>query len=107
MEPADFGHQGQRCSFETMRLAFGLDDPGVRALAEIVHDIDLHDDRYGRPETHGVAAILSGWRQANLTDAELEARGLALFDGLYAALARGTPPARRPVRKPHQGPAAE
>ena len=47
------------------------------------------------------SSVLAQFRQA------AEARGLALFDGLYAALARGTPPARRPVRKPHQGPAAE
>jgi hypothetical protein len=90
MEPADFGHQGNLCSFETLRLAFGLDDPGLRALAEIVHDIDLHAEVYRRPETHGVLTILSGWRLANLSDSELETRGVALFEGLYTALV-GTP----------------
>jgi hypothetical protein len=99
MEPADFGHQGNLCSFETLRLAFGLDDDGLRALAEIVHDIDLHDEQYGRPETHGVLAILHGWRQANLTDAELEARGLALFEGLYTALLGNAAPVPRRANK--------
>src|SRR5262249_53981876 len=66
MEPADFGHQGHLCSFETLRLAFGLDDDGLRALAEIVHDIDLHEAEYRRPETPGVLTILRGWRLANL-----------------------------------------
>ena len=102
MEPADFGHQGSLCSFETMRLAFGLDDPGLRALTEIVHDIDLHDEQYGHPETHGVLAILQGWRMTNLADAEMESRWIALFEGLYAALmgkTRATPrqTKRRPV----------
>jgi hypothetical protein len=69
-----------------MRLAFGLDDPGLRALAEIVHDIDLRDERYSRMETPGVLAILHGWRLGNLTDAEMEAHGVALFEGLYTAL---------------------
>jgi hypothetical protein len=86
MEPADFGHRGNLCSFETMRLAFGLDDPGLAALAEMVHDIDLSEDPYRRAETHGVATLLAGWRLNNLSDAELEARGLSLFDGLYTAL---------------------
>jgi len=99
MEPADFGHQGNRCSFETLRLAFGLDDDGLRALAEIVHDIDLHDEQYGRPETHGVLAILQGWRLANLTDAELEARGLVLFEGLYTALLGKAEPTPRRAKK--------
>jgi hypothetical protein len=95
MEPADFGHQGNRCSFESMRLAFGLDDPGLRALAEIVHDIDLHEDQSGRPETHGVLAILSGWRLANPSDAELETRGVALFEALYLWLLGQAQPAPR------------
>jgi hypothetical protein len=85
MEPADFGHRGALCSFETMKLAFGLDDAGLTALAEIVHDIDLHENAHRRPETPGVLTLLAGWRLANLPDAELEARGLTLFDGLYAA----------------------
>ncbi len=86
MEAAQFGHQGNRCTFETMRLAFGLDDPGLRALAEIVHEIDLRDGQYVRPETEGVDAILRGWLLAGLSNADLEAHGVALFEGLYAAL---------------------
>jgi hypothetical protein len=99
MEPAVFGHQGNLCSFETMRLAFGLDDPGLRTLAEIVHDIDLQDNQFGRPETHGVAAVLNGWRLSNLTDTELETRGLSLFEGLYVSILGRTTPAPRRVKK--------
>jgi hypothetical protein len=77
--------------------AFGLKEPGLRAVAEIVHDLDLHENRYGRPETHGVMTILNGWRLANLADEALEARGVALFEGLYLALSAGAAPA--PGRK--------
>ncbi len=87
MEQGRFGHQGNLCTFETMRIAFGLDDPGLGAMAEIVHEIDLQDGRSTRPETAGVDAILDGWWKANLPDAEMEARGLALFDALYGSLA--------------------
>lgn len=87
MPDAEFSHRGDRCTFEVMLLAFGLDDPALHALAEIVHEIDVHDGVYARPETGGVDALLRGWQLASLSDQEMEARGLLLFDGLRAALA--------------------
>jgi hypothetical protein len=33
--------------------------------------------------------MLKGWRQSDLADAELEARGILFFDGLHVALAAG------------------
>jgi hypothetical protein len=96
MRGADFGHVGDRCSFETMLAAFGLDDPGLAALAEIVHEIDLRDGRSARPEIAGVDSILAGWSTSNLPDRELERLGVALFDGLYRACS-GEP--RRTSRK--------
>ncbi len=86
MDQGEFGHRGNLCTFEMMRLAFGLDDPGLRAIAEIVHEIDLQDGRFARPETAGIAAVLDGWRQAKLDDAALETQGVALFEGLHTAL---------------------
>ncbi len=91
MERGQFGHQGTLCTFETMCIAFGLDDPGLRAMAEIVHEIDLQDGRFIRPETAGVDAILDGWWKANVPDTEMEARGLTLYDALYGSLAPGKP----------------
>jgi hypothetical protein len=96
MEQGQFGHQGNLCTFETMQLAFGFDDPALRAIAEIVHEIDLQDERYTRPETVGVDAVLEGWWKSGLPDAELEARGVTLFDALYSKL---TPSPRRTSRK--------
>ncbi len=86
MSEAQFGHQGNLCTFETMMLAFGLTEPGLQVMAEIVHEIDLRDGLYTRPEIAGVDAILKGWLIVGLSDAELETRGVALFEGLYAAL---------------------
>jgi len=86
MDGAAFGHQGNLCTFETMLQTFDLDDAALRALAEIVHEIDLRDGRYIRPETNGIDAILKGWLLAELSDAELEMQGVALFEGLYASL---------------------
>ncbi len=87
MNEATFGHQGNLCTFETMVRAFDLDDPSLRAMAEIVHEIDLRDGKYARPATQGVDQILEGWLRAGYSDAELEAHGIALYEGLYLALA--------------------
>ena len=95
MTNAAFGHQGNFCTFETMVKAFGLRDPRLLAIAEIVHEIDLRDERYVRPEIAGVDAILSGWKA--YSDAERESHGIALFEGLYGALPKA---ARRAQSKP-------
>lgn len=83
---ADFGHVGNQCSFETMIQRFQLNDPALRTMAEIIHDIDLHENDYNHAETIGVSAVLQGWRQLDLTDEQREIQGLAFFDGLYSAL---------------------
>lgn len=87
MPDAYFGHHGNLCTFETMLLAFGFDDPALRAIAEIVHEIDVRDGMIVRPETAGIDVILQGWLLIDLTDGEREARGIALFEGLHAGLA--------------------
>jgi len=82
MPGGDFEHVGPLCTFEVMLQAFGLDAPGLRAIADIVHEIDLRDGQVLRPETAGVEAILSGWLEVKMDDAALEAAGVTLFDGL-------------------------
>lgn len=94
MRDAAFGHQGNLCTFETMVAAFGLKEPGLRGIAEIVHEIDLRDGRYARPETAGLDLVLKGWLQAGLADAEIEQRGIALFEGLFTAFSRMSRPAK-------------
>jgi hypothetical protein len=88
MEGAEFSHQGNLCSFEVMIRAFGLEEAALYNLAEIVHEIDLGDGRYQRPETVGIDAALRGWLLANVPDMELEKQGLALIDGVFATLSQ-------------------
>jgi hypothetical protein len=80
-----FSHYGSLCTFEAMLHAFDLQRPVLRAIAEIVHEIDLGSEQRIRQEVEGVAAILQGWLHLDLDDIEREHRGLALFDGLFAA----------------------
>lgn len=61
MADAEFTHEGDRCSFETLLLRAGLTrDPGLVAIGEIIHDLDIGDGKFGRPETSGLGAMLSG-----------------------------------------------
>lgn len=87
MPKAEFGHQGNRCSFEVMVQRFGLEKPGLDMIAEIVHELDLRDGQYTHPEADGMETIVQGWLMMGLSDQELEERGLGLFDGLYANVA--------------------
>ena len=84
MFEAEYTHEGEHCTFETLCDRFALTDPALRPIAEIVHDIDCKDDKFGRPETAGVAALLQGIAAATTDDAERLSRGAALFDNLYA-----------------------
>jgi hypothetical protein len=88
MKEAEFGHQGNLCSFETMMLRFDLKETGAIAIAKIVHELDLRDGKYISPETVGVETILRGWLLAGFTDLELESLGIKLFEGLYVALTK-------------------
>jgi hypothetical protein len=86
MFEGEYTHEGDRCTFEVLLLRFGLGDPALRALAEIVHDIDLKDEKFRRPETRGIAAIIDGIVLGTARDEERLAQGATVFDGLYARL---------------------
>ena len=88
MRGADFGHHGNLCTFETMVLRFGVSDAALQAMGEIVHEMDIRDGAYIRPETSGIDVILRGWLLEKLSDQELESHGVVLFQGLYASLSR-------------------
>jgi hypothetical protein len=81
-----FGHHGDDCTFETLRKSFSIHDPKVLVLAQIVHDADLLDDKFGRREGFGVDEIMKGWARQGLSDRKLLDRGIQLAGGLYDSL---------------------
>lgn len=83
MFEAEFTHEGEACTFEVLLKRAGLDDPALTAIAEIVHDIDLKDGKYGRAETAGVARMLAGIAAPGNDDPQRLAKGADLLDGLY------------------------
>lgn len=89
MYQGEFTHEGDRCSFETLLRRFGLADPALASLAEIVHDVDLKDGKFGRAEAAGIAALIDGLVLAYPDDAERLERGGAVFEGMYAYISAG------------------
>jgi hypothetical protein len=112
MFEAEYTHDGDRCTFEMLIERFGLRDAALRAIAEIVHDIDIKDAKFGRVEAVGVERLLTGLTMRNADDEARLERGGAIFDDLYAAFSAGEDDKRprkrrsRPARA-KQAPRAE
>jgi len=85
---ARLSHHGEDCSFETFLKEYELDDRVLSEIAEIVHDADLRDEKYGRPEAEGLDAIVRGMQLSLPDDEVLTGHTDALYDGLYAYLGR-------------------
>ncbi len=79
----DLGHHGERCSFDSFVARYGLEDPALRALAEIVRGADT-GARELTPESPGLYAIASGFREIARDDHDNMARQFAVYDALYA-----------------------
>jgi hypothetical protein len=85
--PQGFGHRGEDCTFETLQKAFSIRDGRVKRIAQIIHDADLGDEKFGRVEGQGLDKVLNGWAKQDLPDDELLQRGMDLIEGLYESLA--------------------
>lgn len=84
MFDGEYTHEGDLCSFEVMIQRLQLQDHALSPLAEIVHDIDLKDEKYSRSETAGFSALLTGLVAAEQDDDQRMTQGSRLFDNLYA-----------------------
>jgi hypothetical protein len=83
MFEAEFTHEGDKCTFEVLLERGAVSDPALRAIAEIVHDIDLKDDKFGRTEVAGIRTLIEGISIATKDDSERIARGTEVFNNLY------------------------
>jgi hypothetical protein len=84
----EFSHHGEDCTFETLLARFGIADKALRQIGEMVHDADLDDEKFQRPECAGLDRIFKGWAKRGMADEEILARGSACLDGLYSFLRR-------------------
>lgn len=87
MFEGEFTHRGDRCTFEVLLAEAKLDDPALAAIAEIIHDIDLKDGKYGREEAAGVRSLIAGIAASHVDDTQRLERGAVLLDDLYSSFA--------------------
>lgn len=81
----ELGHVDGRCSFESILLKYGLQDPALDRLARIVHGADVSEDVGLTPEAAGLKAIAHGFAMVHGTDDHLKIRlETPLYDALYA-----------------------
>ena len=96
----EFSHQGEHCTFETLCTVFAITDPAVARIAQIVHDLDLKDGRFGASDATTIGALIEGLQLATVDDDTLLERGITLFESLFRAFEQSARAARpRPVAK--------
>jgi hypothetical protein len=88
MYQAEFTHEGDQCTFEVLLSKFELKDAALSAIGEIIHDLDLKDQKFGRKETAGVQQLLAGIAAGQPSDDARIERAANLFDDLYHSFQR-------------------
>jgi hypothetical protein len=81
-----FGHRGEDCTFETLQKEFAIREGRVKRIAEMIHDADLGDEKFGRIEAVGLDKVLQGWAAQDVSDDALLKSGMELIEGLYDSL---------------------
>jgi hypothetical protein len=88
MFDAEFTHEGDRCTFEVLFACVASNVSALRAIAEIIHDIDLKDSKFERTEAAGIDALITGICTHYKDDDERLERGSAIFDDLFESFSR-------------------
>jgi|SRR5579864_12752 len=89
MFEGEFTHEGDLCTFEVLLAYSSRSDAALEAIAQIVHDIDIKDEKYQRPQTSGFAAMIAGIAALHPTDEQRIEEGARLLEATYAALKAG------------------
>lgn len=85
MKNGEFTHVGDQCTYEVLLRAFGIKDRTSRKMAEIIHELDMKDDRFSSPEAKGIEEILAGIRKTAKNDTDALEKGITLFDMFYSS----------------------
>ena len=83
MFEAEYTHEGDHCTFEVLLARLCQPEPALQAIAEIVHDIDLKDSKFGREEAAGIKTLVAGIAAATDDDSRRLDRGATVFEDLY------------------------
>lgn len=86
MFEGEFTHEGDHCTFETLLDRFHLEDPALRAIAEVVHDIDMKDDKFAREDAAGIERIVAGIAASTADDMTRVERASQILDDLHSLI---------------------
>lgn len=86
MFAGEFTHAGKRCTFEVLLDHFAISDSPLRTIGQMVHDIDLQHDAFGRPETAGFASMMNGIISRCPSDEDRLSQGGRALDLMVAGL---------------------
>ena len=85
VKDVELGHVDGRCSFDSIIVKYGLEDPALKRLAQIVHGADVTADRDICPEAAGLYAIAHGFALVHGEDDHEKIRlETPMYDALYA-----------------------
>jgi hypothetical protein len=88
MFEGEFTHGVDRCTFQTLVLRFGLADPALAAMGDVIHDIDYKLEQSLRTETEGIRILVRGICLAREKDHDRLEAARPVFDGLYSYFAQ-------------------
>lgn len=81
----ELGHGEGRCSFESILVKYGLQDPALVLLGRIVHGADIPEDLGIEPEAAGLRAVAHGFALLLGEDDHEKLRlQMPVYDALYA-----------------------
>jgi hypothetical protein len=92
---AEFSHHGEDCTFETLMKVFQLKDDALDTLAEIVHDIDMKDEKFGRVEAAGLDLVVRALGTSLRDDHKVLEAGAVFLNALYKHFATRQPRAAK------------
>ncbi|MCI0724147.1 MAG: chromate resistance protein [Acidobacteria bacterium] len=85
----EFGHHGDACTFETLVQRFEIHDSAVEQIAQIVHNLDLKEDKFVAPDAPAIGKLVEGMRKVYARDQELLSEGIRMFEALYLSMPQG------------------
>jgi len=85
MRGGEFTHVGALCTFEVLLKAFGLKNKVLKKIAEIVHELDVKDEKFETSEAKGIEEILIGIRKTSKGNTDALEKGMAVFEMLYTS----------------------
>ncbi len=87
IQDCELGHHGEDVSFNSILKKYGLTDPALLLLGEIVRAADGHPSK-PHPVGEGLRWVAFGFNALGLSDHEILKKEFIIYDALYAECQR-------------------